>query len=924
LAKRGSRSDPVRPRSGWHLASLLLFLCAAWPLAARPVVAEFTNSAADARSFQPLRLTTDLGGRERPVQLTLDLPPGARLASAPARFIAGGRPHVQVLNIYVPGGTVAGAFTVRGVVRDGLSAWPFTATIRVRATARLVVRDEDVGFSTVRAEESVHRTWRVTNTGNVPLDLRNSAQPTTGTVLTVDPARLTLAPGQNGEVVLTARLEATPDRLLSLPLFLNVDSGVGGQRRRETVGFTAEFVPREAGTGPLFAELAGEVLAGGVIARDHRGAAGRLHLAGEILPNLHLTATGTDGTAAPGGSRLGLASRDYLTVDLSGRTWRATGGLVDAPSFGFLEPSPQGRGGTLTWSDASGLALTALGMRERFGDFSRTHAGLHAAQGSPDQAGWAAGLLAQSNQAGPAPRQERIGGFIQAQWRWRDLAGTSQLAAAHDSNRGAARIGLEQRLDYQTKDERSSVALFAQEAPAGFFLDGRSLQLRDAAAALATTATGRLILHWSDSRQRGQLRSYAQTEIEAGLVPTDPRFVELITRSASAARSRSAGYEFAAGDSRARLTFSDTRRTRETSLGPGVEPSYREQAAAADFSRTLHQGRLFLTSTLTAGTEAVPGAEAGFAEFAASAGGALFDTVQFSTEVRHTRRTHGSETTGYRQPGTYGRGSLLWIPRPRWRVEAGFDAYQYATFASRTRSYAVLELPVTARTSLATEVSHDNQRTSLWLAARVNFKARLPWRPLRGALAGRVRIGGSLAPLPGARLDLDGRAGLTDGDGRFTLPGRPPGTYPFTWSLPAEYQATADWPREIQLRAGKVQQVELIAARLAALEGTVSLTRGTEVIRPTGAVSATDADGQVFETVAAAGEFKLLLPPGRYTVRYTGEIAADLADQLVAIVQIGPAGESVAVRLQATAAVRALRRTFFQDLDAPGRSPPPR
>ena len=127
-------------------------------MAAEPVVAAFTGAMADARSFQSLRLIVDLGGGERQVQLALTFPPGGRIVPALAAFTAGGRVHVQILNVYVPATASAGPFTVRGIVTDGPRRWPFEATIRVRANPKVVVRDEDVGFSTVRAEEAVERT----------------------------------------------------------------------------------------------------------------------------------------------------------------------------------------------------------------------------------------------------------------------------------------------------------------------------------------------------------------------------------------------------------------------------------------------------------------------------------------------------------------------------------------------------------------------------------------------------------------------------------------------------------------------------------------------------------------------------------------------------------------------------------------------
>ena len=64
--KPGSRSEPRQLRFAPFVALLLL---PALAVTAAPVAATFANGAAEARSVQPLRLVTDLGGRERQVQL---------------------------------------------------------------------------------------------------------------------------------------------------------------------------------------------------------------------------------------------------------------------------------------------------------------------------------------------------------------------------------------------------------------------------------------------------------------------------------------------------------------------------------------------------------------------------------------------------------------------------------------------------------------------------------------------------------------------------------------------------------------------------------------------------------------------------------------------------------------------------------------
>ena len=917
MAKRGSASEPILL---WAAGLAALLLLVPGLRAARPVTAEFTDASTDARSIQPLRLTVDVGGRERDVPLIFSLPPGGRIEPAVPVMTVGGRIHVRILNVYVPGGTTAGAFTVRGTVIDGSNHWPFEAVIAVRANPRLLVHDQDVGFATVDAAAAVRRTWRVTNSGNVVLAIHPSAQPSTGAVLTVEPESFTLAPGENREIVLTARLESAPDRLVTVPLFLNVDSAEGTFRRRETVVFTAEFVPRTAGTGPLFAELTGEVLVGGVAARDQRGLAGRLRVEGVVLPGVQLLAYGADGTPAPGGSRLGLATRDFLTVELTGQDWRTTGGLVNPPAFGFLETSTQGLGGTLARSNDTGLTLTALRTGEHYADFTREHAGLHLVQVNSDHTGWETGVLAQRNQSGVGPEQERIGAYAQADWQWRNVTGSSQVAAAHNQVSPDLSVGLEQRLDYRAENTGTTAALFVQTAPAGFFLDGRSTQLNDASLGLAVGETGRINLHWSESREQGLLRSYNQTETDAGLTPTEPAFVELITRTGSAVRSWSAGYAFSVQDGRTRVAYSDSDRTRDTG-GTAPGESYRERAITTDWSKSINHGRLFVTATLSGGTEENLGQRADFAESAFTAGGNVGGHLELSAELRHTWHTGGIENAGYRQPGTYGRGSLVWTPHLRYHLEAGVDGYQFGQASGRVRSYVVLEVPVTPRVSLATEISHDNERTSFWLVARICFKAQMRWRPVRGALTGLVVDGGSGAPVTGARLDLGGQAGLTGGDGRFTLPGRLPGTYPLIWGLPAGYLAAQDWPHTVAICAGELQQIELRAERLGLLNGSITIYRDGGIERPTGAVSATDDSGIIFETMAAAGEFNLRLPPGRYTVRYTGELTAEVAAQLVAMVTVGEIAGTVSVQLTAREEARGMRRTLFEDKPDPPKSP---
>ena len=125
------------------------------------------------------------------------------------------------------------------------------------------------------------------------------------------------------------------------------------------------------------------------------------------------------------------------------------------------------------------------------------------------------------------------------------------------------------------------------------------------------------------------------------------------------------------------------------------------------------------------------------------------------------------------------------------------------------------------------------------------------------------------------------------------------------------FLAAPDWPATVRIRAGKVETMALAAERIALLSGTVEIDSPGVARRPTGPVRATDAAGRPFETMAAAGDFRLLLPPGTYTVSYAGDEAPEVARQLVATAVVGTGGLPVRVILAARVETRGLRQTLF-------------
>jgi hypothetical protein len=115
----------------------------------------------------------------------------------------------------------------------------------------------------------------------------------------------------------------------------------------------------------------------------------------------------------------------------------------------------------------------------------------------------------------------------------------------------------------------------------------------------------------------------------------------------------------------------------------------------------------------------------------------------------------------------------------------------------------------------------------------------------------------------------------------------------------------------VEIDAGKIHTADLSASRISVLSGTVAITTDGKVTGPTGPIRATDAAGKVYETMAAAGEFKLLLPAGRYVVNYKGEQTAETLAALTATVDVGKGGAPVSVKLSATENTRGTRQTLF-------------
>ncbi len=870
---------------------------------------EFASPEADANSFQPLRLRIDLPGPPRAVVVRLALPPGARTVRPVDRVdVGGGPPRIYLFNVFVPEGWSAGDFVVTGELRDDHRVWPLRAALRVRADPHVHIAQHPMDRVTVASDQVATNQFTVLNNGNAPLDLAFRVRADPGLHATIEPGTLSVAPGASGSVSVTAQPESEVKTLYETSVAVSVEARREEYLQRETVRFDVAFVPTDPDPGPLFAQLQGEVILGGLVA-DNSGAslglAGRISLAGDITAGTRLEMSGADGRFSPAGSHVGLADRDYAHVALLGGWGAVEGGLITPPSFGVLEPSTEGRGGLAELSQGT-WRVAAFGTRDAYADFAREHYGLHARQ--PD-GNWELGLLAQRNTLVGTPDSQRLGGYVQWHGLFKNLDSTTQLAAADiDTDSLGVRFGGEESLFWH--GEHLSFDGTLQLAEEGFDLEGRSSRQSN-----GTVIWRQDPLQWfvrgMDSRDDGSLRTEEQRRSDAGLPVLPVEILELSTRDTSRQ------WELEAGVSRLTTVGNFDVSLAHTEYSTALDPNrdYRERSGTLGWNRNVSD--TFAEAEAIVGEEQLNGETTDFAEVTVNLAGQWRDTLTYTLNLRRDWNWNGF-STGLRRPGLYGQLALNWQNRPNsWRTEVGVDAYDYDGLPSLLRTYAVVEMPINRRLNLGFEFSVENNHgpSNAWVFLRVPLKVPMKWRPTQGALTGHVNGGG--AALPGVLADLGGKRAITTSDGGFVLPAMPPGRYPLTWRLPGGWTEGTDWPHEVELHAGQKETVELKARALALLRGAVLVraeTPGTEARKPSGAVSATDVvTGRLFETTVTDGQFQLGLPSGTFKLRFEGSESAAVTAQLQATVVIKPDSDAVSIELVATEMRRKVRQTLFID-----------
>jgi hypothetical protein len=316
----------------------------------------------------------------------------------------------------------------------------------------------------------------------------------------------------------------------------------------------------------------------------------------------------------------------------------------------------------------------------------------------------------------------------------------------------------------------------------------------------------------------------------------------------------------------------------------------------------------------TIGREAGDGSAAEFAEMRGSAQWSPTARSRVEGIVRWTTALSG-EPRGFRREGVHGQLTASVAPATDWRAEIRVEGYDYADFAPRTRLGALLRFPIGKRGwSGAVEWVRDVQRgdESAWLVLRAPLSFEMPWRPLRGAINGRITDAATGAGLPAVLVQSGSHRAVSDSTGRYQLPAMDPGGHGIALQTPTGWTAPASVPKTVTVVAGKRDSLDIALVELGTLRGEIRVTdpAGADRSVPAGVIVAEGGDGSVHETLAYRGSFTMRLPPGTYHVKFVSELPDAVARQLQAEVVVRGATEPAIVRLKAVEETRRIRRTL--------------
>ena len=878
---------------------------------AQPSRVEFAGAEIAGRGVQALRLVFDPAGPARVGTLELLAPEGTRfMRPVPGQVQLGaGAPVALVLHLFVSETVPAGPLEVRGTIRDRGEATPIRATAMVRSSPAFKVRstasDVLIGFDGKPVEVAAV----VQNTGNTALEFAASA-PTgsDGPAVAIEPPRFRLAPGGAQKVTVSlfapGRSTLTTEHTVACLFAATAD----GFERTEQLVVRTVFVPRISDPGPLFATLDGSVDVGGVL-HDSRGRmASQIILAGEIKPGVMFAAQAVDGVPTALGSQLDLARRDTWHATLSAPGWHATAGETRGPSMGFLAPVVYGRG-VDAGMGGGGWSAGAFALRDAFAGSVRDAAGLKFA--GPGET-WEAGALFQRSRDQSLAEARRVGAFAGQHWNWQGLKGRSQIALAVP-DRGGTKFGFAQVLAYQGPHFRMDGRY--ERAAEGFFLRDQSSETRSILGEW-TPGSGWSLFGGADkSTQTGRLRTLLQEQDNLGR-PVDPAGVlELINQVATRQESvrGGVGREFALG--MLRSGFKHQKRASELD----GKQEFAEDAWELEW--TGRSGDPWWRVGANVGRESGGVTSARFAEFQGAAQWSPTTRTRIESNVRWTKALAGTPQ-GFRREGVFGQAAASYRPTARWSAEIRADGYDYKDYASRTKVGALLRFPLGNRGwSGAVEWARESKTgaTSTWFVVRAPLSIKMPWRPMRGAVGGRIveRAGG--AGLPNVMVQSGRQRSVTDALGHYLLPAMEPGSHPIRFHLPGNWTVGEDWPESVDVAAGRRDVLDLAAVKLAGLSGEVVVTNpaGQSRPAPAGVLVAEDTKGRLHETLVFRGVFALSLPPGRYRLKFLSELPEEMGRQLEAEVEVGTS-DVTPVKLEARERERQLRRTLVPDSKSKG------
>ena len=896
-------SFALRLHLGGLWALLVALALGAGAVRAQPARIEFATVEITGAGVQALRLIVDSTGPAREATLSLQWPQQTRfIREVPLVVPMGaGAPAATIFHLVISERVPAGALEVRGVLRDGTVDVPLVARTTVRSAPGFRVRVGDSALLVGLEGKPVETTVVVQNTGNTILQFFGSA-PTgeEGPRVDLVPAEFRLAPGGLQRVAVTLRAPDRAGATTEHAVACLFSAKSGGYEATEQALLRAVFAPRLAEPGRLFATLDGSFDIGGAVI-DHRGRfTSQLSLAGEVRPELKIDVHAVDGVTSSLGSQLGLARRDTWHVGLEAPEWHAVAGEARAPSLGFLAPTFFGRGveGGIV---RDGYTAAAFALRESFGGLRREGGGLKVS--GPVET-WEAGLLFQRSRQPFVADLRRVGTFIGRYWQWQDLKGLTQAAVATPDS-GGLRPGFSQNLTYHHQRFRMDGRY--ERSADGFFLRDQSAESRSVMGEWLPNTAWTVFGGADQAVQTGRLRTLLREQDEFGRVLDPADVLELINQVATRQKSARAGIgrEFSAGSLRSDFKH-QTRAGEFDAKREFVEDAW-------DLEWTSRAQEPWWRFGSSVGRETGSGGSARFAELQSALNWSPTPRTRIDANVRWTSALSGSPQ-GFRREGIYGLAAASYRPAPAWSLEIRADGYDYKNYASRTKLGAVVNFPIgRSGWSGAAEWARLTRtgESTAWLVIKMPLAVKLPWRPVRGAVGGRIYDRTSGAGLASVMVQSGRQVAVTNREGRYQLPAMTPGAHPVRFQVPGRWTAGEDWPETMNVEAGRRDVLDLAAVKLAAVSGEVTLENQSGQSRPApaGVVVAEDGKGRTHEALAFNGVFALSLPPGRYKMRYASDLPEEVLRQLTAEILVAADGLN-RVKMVAREQERRLRRTL--------------